>query len=397
MELFVGAFNVPYIYTLFFDPLLAHLNVTHISNATASHPWISFAPDQKTLYGLSWVPPGVSAYRNQRGADDPFHALEFLNSKPVYRVPGYITSSDSYLYSVGGASGEVFRVESDGTLGDLAQQLDFSIEGRENATAPTGSFSLRNGTHGVELSPEGNTLYVSDLGANGVWTLAVSGADGQSGTVAAQKLYKAPADNEGLRHSKPHPNGKILYVIGEHSNTVDVFSVKKHRNGTVEDVKYLQNASVLPRGINATNYAAATVRISTGPPGFAPKYLFATTRGNNATFKGYVSVFELDSEGRLARTEAIDVWETPTHGGFSHALEPAPWVAAVSSGKPFLQYLALTDEVVGKVRVLTFDGTRIREVAAVTLEIPASDPKAVSKERVRAANAVWLHPVRCTA
>ncbi|OAA37534.1 Muconate cycloisomerase 1 [Beauveria brongniartii RCEF 3172] len=391
MELFVGTFNVPYLYTLSFDPHLAHLNVTHISNATAYNPWLSFAPNQKTLYATAWEPAGVTAYRIHRDDDDSSHTLELINSKPVVGPPGYVTSTNSYLYSAGGASGEVFRVESDGALGDLVQQLDFTVGGSEGVSPPGGVAGLANGTHSVDLSPKGDTLYVADIGANGVWTFSVSEANGLPTVLADQQLYGAPRDNDGPRHAWPHPNGKILYVIGEHSNVVDVFHVKKHGNGTVKDLEHLQGASVLPQGSNVTHYAADEVRLSTGPPGSPPQYLFASTRGRANNANGYVSAFELDSEGKLVHMKAIDLWETPTSGRSANAIEPAPWVAAASSDAPFLQYLALTDDVAGKVRILTFDGARIQELGAVTLEVPASDKE--FNGIVQAATAVWLRPV----
>ncbi|KID95930.1 Muconate cycloisomerase 1, partial [Metarhizium majus ARSEF 297] len=362
MELFVGTFNVPH--------------------ATAPHAWLSFAPNQKTLYAAAWDPPSVAAYKSQ--LNGPFHTLEPINTKPVANSLGYVVASDSHLYSAGGATGETFHLDSDGALGDLAQQLEFGSQ-------PGGVAGLRSGAHSADLSPDGRTLYVADIGSNAVWTFSVSQqANGSSPLLTEQQKNKAAREDDGPRHAWPHPNGHILYVIQEHSNMVDVFRVNRHRDGTVQDLEHLQGASVLPLGKNASEYAADEVRFSTGPPGHAPRYLFASTRGSDASLKGYVSAFELDSEGRLVRTEAIDLWETPTSGGGSNAVEPAPWVAGAS---PDVQYLALTDAAAGKVYILSFDGARIHEVSEVALEIPASDEDKFNGT-VQAATAVWLAPER---
>ncbi|KAM3460551.1 hypothetical protein MY5147_002917 [Beauveria neobassiana] len=395
MELFVGTFNAPYLYTLSFDPHLAHLNVTHISNATAYHPWLSFAPNQKTLYATTWEPPGVAAYKIHRDDDGSSHTLELINSNPVVELPGYVTATNSYLYSAGCASGEVFRVESDGALGDLAQQLYFPIGGSEGVSPPGRVAGIANGTHSVDPSPDGDTLYVADIGANGVWTFTVSEANGNPAVLTDQQLHGAPRDHDGPRHAWPHPDGKILYTIGEHSNMVDVFRVKKHCNGTVKDLEHLQGASVLPQGSNVTHFAADEVRLSTGPPGSPPQYLFASTRGRVNNANGYVSAFELDTEGKLVHTEAVDIWETPTSGESANAVEPAPWVAAASPDAPSQQYLALTDDIAGKLRILTFDGAQFQELVAVTLEVPAYDKE--FNGTVEAATAVWLRPVEETA
>ncbi|KAK8147726.1 hypothetical protein G3M48_001149 [Beauveria asiatica] len=75
----------------------------------------------------------------------------------------------------------------------------------------------------------------------------------------------------------------------------------------MKDLEHLQGASVLPQGSNVTHYAADEVRLSTGPPGSPPQYLFASTRGRANNTNGYVSAFKLDTEGKLVHTKAIDL------------------------------------------------------------------------------------------
>lgn len=374
MHLFVGTFSFPYIYTLFFDPHAGHLNVTQANQAIGGHHWLSLAADQKTLYAATYEPWRAAAYKVRR--EDG--ALALLNSQPVARQPGYVTVSKTQLYSVGGLSGEVFPLQGDGSIGCLSQTLTFAKE--KNGTDP----GIRYGAHGVELSPDGKTLYVPDIGSDGVWTFAVSAK-----SLTDQKFHPAVRKDDGSRHAWLHPNGKILYVIQEHSGMVDVFRVDRLPDGKVEKLEHLQGASVLPRGRNASNYWADEIRLSTGPPNSPPKYLFTSTRGLEDNVKGYVAAFELDSQGSMKSTDPLDIWETPTSGGWANAIEPAPWVA--SPDAPFLQYLALTDDYAGTVRILTFDGTKIRDICAVTLEVPAADRDRFNGT-VRAATAVWLRP-----
>ncbi|KAK2601694.1 hypothetical protein QQS21_004769 [Conoideocrella luteorostrata] len=385
MELFVGTFNVPYLYTLYFDQHLQQLNVTHISNAAGPHSWLSLSPNQKTLYATSWTEPspGVAAYRN--GGSDS--ALELLNSMSVRELPGYVTCSSSHLYSVGGKTGEVFRIGDDGALGALVQEVDFRAGHGNDTNSPGG---LRHGSHGCDLSPDGKTLYVADIGVNGVWTFSVD--DSQPRVLSRQKKHDAPRQNDGPRHTWPHPNGQILYVIDEHSSMVDVFKIDKRCGGIDTSLKHIQSASALPKGKNMSENTGDEVRFSTGPDKTKPQYLFASTRGIPKKTRGFISVFELDTDGKLKSTDALHIWETPTSGGLANAVEPAPWTTNnASPNNTSLHYLALTDAESGKVHVLSFNGEQIQDVAAVTLRVPASGGS-TSADPVQPATAVWMRP-----
>lgn len=266
------------------------------------------------------------------------------------------------------------------------QELDFVTNQGANRSEARGEVAhgdfggLRHGAHSVDLSPDGKSLYIADIGRNCIWTYKVimheeRGIDEAPPLEFGTKCI-APRSHDGPRHTWPHPNGRILYSLQEHSSMVDVFSVAE--DGVT--LEHLQGCSVLPAGKDCKDYWADEVRYSTGPDATKPRHLFASNRGLEKGTPGYVAAYELKEDGTLANEEAIDIWETPTSGGIANAIEPAPW----SEEHGGLEYLALCDSEEGWVSILSFDGKKIREVAKVNLG-KTEDGKVVG-----AATPVWL-------
>jgi carboxy-cis,cis-muconate cyclase len=160
---------------------------------------------------------------------------------------------------------------------------------------------------------------------------------------------------------------------------VDVFEI------TTNKLVWVQGVSILPKGsqdmlffffflcvvslpslltarlladISAKLFWADEVRISP-----SKEYMFASTRGLEPSTKGYVSAFRLEPSGLLAEPlEPLDLWQTPTSGGWANAIEPAPF-----RGPKGEDLLALTDSEKGFVSVLSWDGKRFDEVSRAEL------------------------------
>ena len=101
---------------------------------------------------------------------------------------------------------------------------------------------------------------------------------------------------------------------------VDVFSISD--DGVT--LEHKQGVKIIPADKDPKDYWADEVRLSSGPDASKPQYLYASTRGLQASTKGYVAVFPLNEDGSLASERAINIWETPTSGGLANAIEPAP-------------------------------------------------------------------------
>lgn len=404
MDFIVGSFNHD-LYTLRFEPP-STLSIIRPTPAIAGHSWLALSKSKSFLYTTAWTKPkpSIAAYSIKHSGRE----LQFVNAKPVNALSGYVCCSNTHVYSVGGPTGEVFRIESDGSIGDLVQGLDFTDpEGvnmsEQRGAVAHGSFGgLRHGSHSVDLSPDGRSLYVADIGRNCIWTYSINKAvdsggpqrqigswtsgDGvgskQEPHLKLGSKHISPRSHDGPRHTWPHPNGKILYSLQEHSSMVDLFSVAE--DGVT--LTHHTGVKIIPAENDIKAYWADEVRLSTGPDQQKPRYMFASTRGLEAKTKGYVAVFKLNEDGTLASDAALHIWETPTSGGIANAIEPAPWPTGKGSqqSEGDVEYLAMTDSEEGWVFILGFDGKEVKEVARVSLE------KTDEGEVVQAATAVWL-------
>lgn len=77
---------------------------------------------------------------------------------------GYCCNSDVAVYSAGGASGEVFSIDSEGAFVEEIQKLEFvdkSLQVDDGSVLDFGG--LRHGSHSADLSADGKILYVADL------------------------------------------------------------------------------------------------------------------------------------------------------------------------------------------------------------------------------------------
>lgn len=167
----------------------------------------------------------------------------------------------------------------------------------------------------------------------------------------------APRGRDGPRHAWPHPGGKVLYVLQEHSSMVDVFRVGEDGVG----LAHVQGGSILPAGRDCGEFWADEVRCSTTPPSSdeSPRFLYGSARGLEKGTKGFVAAWRLTPDGLLESEVPLDVWETPTSGGLANAIEPAPWREEFGG----VEFLAMCDSEEGVVSILQFDGVRLGEVA----------------------------------
>ncbi|KAK5174747.1 uncharacterized protein LTR77_001830 [Saxophila tyrrhenica] len=390
MDFIVGTFNHSVLYTLHFTPPSpttkkeASLTLLRDHPAVAGHSWLSCSPDKKYLYATAWTKPqpSVAAYRIKSSGRE----IQFLNARHVRALPGYVCANSTHLFSVGGPTGEVFRLEADGGIGPLVQELDFVTGQGENVSEKRGEVAhgsfggLRHGSHSVDLSPDGSKLYVADIGRNCIWTYAVTKTrDMSEKPLSKLKKVMSTREGDGPRHVWPHPGGKVVYCLQEHTSMVDVFAVAEGEEGT--GLEFKQAVKIIPAEEDVKKYWADEVRVSTGPDPMKPRYLYASTRGLEAKTKGWVAVFKLGDDGLLASEETLHIWQTPTSGGLANAIEPAPWVKGKEDD---VEYLAVTDSEEGWVFMLSFDGKQICEVARLNLG------KTDEGNVVGCATAVWL-------
>ena len=395
--LIVGTANTPHLYTLAFTPPTgtgepACLEGIHRSNTIGSHSWLHLRPvnSKQILYATAWTEtPSLVAYAIDSPTD-----IQQISKVTTTTRSGYVCASDIALYSAAGAIGEVYQIDAETggfklTASSVSgehqtptvplQKVDFvktSAEQKDDGSVLDFG-GLRHGAHSADLSPNGKALYIADIGRNCIWAYAVHPG---TGLLSQEKKYPSPRGIDGPRHTHPHPNGKYLYCVQEHSSRVDFYAV----GDDSVSLTHVMGKKVIPGREDTALYWADEVRTSLSD-GEKPKYLYASTRGlesdkakTDKYRKGWVCAFKLREDGMVddgaGRDEggALHMCQTPTSGGWSNAIQPGPTFAGV-------EYIALTDAEESQVMVLAWDGKRFEEAARVRLD-----------QGAMIATAVWL-------
>jgi len=150
--------------------------------------------------------------------------------------------------------------------------------------------------HAVRVSPDGNHLYVPDLGTDEVFIYQYE-ADG---TVRPAPVRAAKVEEgDGPRHLDFHPELPVVYLLNEISSRITMFR-RDPENGALTAY---QSISLLPSGYEGGN-SGAEVRVH--PSG---KFVYASNRGHDS-----IAVFRTDREGFLSLVEHQKTGgETPRH------------------------------------------------------------------------------------
>ncbi|KII91226.1 hypothetical protein PLICRDRAFT_62351, partial [Plicaturopsis crispa FD-325 SS-3] len=335
----LGTFRSPFLYTLSFDPQARRLALVHTATATGGHSWLHLSKDRRYLYATGWTdPPSLAAYRMvPSGKERPFPVTELINTASPRFLSGYVGANGEALFSASGPQVDVFSLDTTSggfSSGRVLQSVSL-VDGESDGKQAEGEMDfggLRHGGHSADLSPDGSKLYVADIGRNCIWTYNVS----SSQTLSLASKTAATRENDGPRHAWPHPNGRIVYVVQEHSSMIDVFEL------VGDKLEWRQGASIIPSDATCGDFWADEVRTSS-----SAKTLFGSTRGLTPSTRGFVVAFALLPSGLLASTTPSHRFETRTSGGWANAIAPCPY-----EGPNGQVWLTLTDSEVGFVQLL---------------------------------------------
>ena len=258
-------------------------------------------------------------------------------------------------------------------------------------------------------------------------------ASGHLTHLTSVRSPRGPEANDGPRHVKVHPNGKILYCVTEHckfffdfvvmtESTIfdwDIANLLDSYKILPTSLAYIASRSLVPSqpedesSSNTTDHFRGDTLLLPPPTPLypTPKVLIATTRGSSSATRGWLSVFPLDTDGNFVDIPQLvgDVggeilkddddeahrFRTPTSGGKANAIDILP--------KPLSEsglWILLTDDDdatasptgVGAVRVLEWDGWMGGGIKLVAeWPCPDSPNTTLEGERIRgASHAIWL-------
>lgn len=177
--------------------------------------------------------------------------------------PCYVSATGNLLFAGNYSGGNlaVFPLKKDGSVGERTQLISNSGSG------PVASRQEKPHVHSVNVSPDGKTLWVADLGTDEVLIFDI----GNEGIKEKARIRTAPG--AGPRHIAFHATLPVAYVINELNNSVSVISVK--------DFSTVQEISTLPEGFEGTSFCAD---IHLSPDG---RFLYGSNRYSDSivTFK----------------------------------------------------------------------------------------------------------------
>lgn len=242
--------------------------------------YLTLSQDGQFMYAASETGPDVDtvayvyAYAKQASGE-----WKFLNRQSSHSfAPCYVAVHPSGKYVsmanyVGGTIA-MYPIAADGSL--KAASYVMTLEGGSDHPRQDSSHP-----HATVFTPDGEYLFVPDLGANEIWVFKVNMEDG---TLAIRLTSKFPLQKEaGPRHLTIHPNGKFAYLANELDNTVVVYDISD-----VSYIQRLQTISTLPDQISLESYVADVHLTPNG------EHLYVSNRGHNT-----LAHFKVDSNTGL--------------------------------------------------------------------------------------------------
>jgi 6-phosphogluconolactonase (cycloisomerase 2 family) len=177
--------------------------------------YLVVSPDEKRIYSVNETGRGaVSSFR----FDKTTGILTFENSQPAEGAdPCYINMNKEQTFLVtanySGGSVSVFPLNEAGAILPLSQYFDMNLPETDSPASHI---------HTAVFSPDGNRLFVTDLGKDKIYCFHIDSLANRSFLVrdAGQTTDLKPGS--GPRHLAFHPNGKYLYSINELSGKVTV-------------------------------------------------------------------------------------------------------------------------------------------------------------------------------
>jgi 6-phosphogluconolactonase len=283
---YVGNAESNEVYVLRLDPQNGDLTVVDktpipgVEKAGISSP-MALSPDHRILYVGTRGEPKIAA---GFAIDQSTGKLAFIAAGPLADSLAYISTDRTGRFLLGASyPGHRVTVNPIGAPGKV-QPPQQVLENYPNA-------------HSIMADPANHFVLVPTLGNDRVNQFAFDAATGKLTPTTSPSAETRP--KAGPRHFVYHPNGKLVYVIGELDGAVYVFDY----NGATGNLTQKQIASALPSD-NQGSGSAAAADLHITPNG---KFLYASVR-STSTLAG----FQVDpATGKLTPIGSVPTEKQP--------------------------------------------------------------------------------------
>ncbi|WP_256219714.1 lactonase family protein [Pseudomonas sp. NBRC 111134] len=215
------------IYRYQFDDKVGHIDPTPLQVVKSVSPsWLVLSADQRQLFAVNETPQGhASSFSiSSKGEIKPLNQVATEGDEPTHAS---ISRDQRYLFVANyavkpdpGGSLVVIPVARDGKLKPVVQQARHQASG-VNPERQAGAH-----VHSLVLSPDGQHLYASDLGADKVFIYRYDGASADHPLTAAIPASVALPPGSGPRHLLFDAKGRHAYLTLEMNAEVVMFDVQ---------------------------------------------------------------------------------------------------------------------------------------------------------------------------
>ncbi|MFZ4823823.1 lactonase family protein [Pseudomonas putida] len=215
------------IYRYHFDDKAGQIGPTPLQVVKSVSPsWLVLSADQRQLFAVNETPQGhASSFSiSSNGEIKPLNQVVTQGDEPTHaslsRDQRYLFVANYAVNPDPGGSLVVIPVAKDGTLKPVVQQARHKASG-VNPERQAGAH-----VHSLVLSPDGQHLYASDLGADKVFIYRYDGASADHPLTAAIPASVALPPGSGPRHLLFDAKGRHAYLTLEMNAEVVMFDVQ---------------------------------------------------------------------------------------------------------------------------------------------------------------------------
>lgn len=237
--------------------------------------YVTFSPDKKNLYSVN-QDHTIAAFAVGKGGELTYLNSQFAEGQNPCHVSVHPSNRMAFLANYGSGSWAAYRLDEDGKLSGASDKFQFSGSG------PDKSRQEKPHAHCVVPSPNGNFVYVSDLGTDRLMNYKIDKKTGQVVANPAQ-AYFSTKPGAGPRHLAIHSSGKYLYLLNEMHTSLTACAIDAQ--GVVTEI---ETVPTIPADFREKNTSAA---IRLHPNG---KYVYVSNRGYNS-----IHGFEILKNGKL--------------------------------------------------------------------------------------------------